>query len=128
MPVVLYHDGDQEEKVRETVSLLEEDRGEPVRTRIDPLGTFYRAEDYHQKYKLRRQDSLMPAFKNYSSREFTDSTAAARLNGLVAGYRRSGEDRLDLEALGLPPEVHRSAESLLRSKNVRGEPRPEHPG
>lgn len=114
MPVVLYHDGSQEERVRGTVSVLEEGRGESVETRIDPLDTFYRAEDYHQKHKLRRQGSLMGAFSHYSSREFTDSTAAARLNGLVAGYRRSGEDRLDLEALGLPREVHRSAASLLR--------------
>ncbi len=114
MPVVLFHDEAQEEHIRETVNLLEDGRGASVETRIDSLETFYRAEDYHQKHKLRRQASLMEAFGDYSSRAFTDSTVAARLNGLVAGYRRTGEDCLDLDSFGLPPEVRRSAEALMR--------------
>ena len=53
-------------------------------TALEPLERFYRAEDYHQKYGLRRHAPLMAAFTGYSPGAFTDSTVAARLNGLVA--------------------------------------------
>lgn len=113
MSLVLYHDETQKQVIQKSVENLQEGRGRQIETRVGSLDTFYRAEDYHQKHRLRQHTSLMQAFEDYSSRELTDSTAAARLNGLVAGYGRSGENRLDLESLGLPPEAHRSAEALM---------------
>lgn len=79
-------------------------RGE-VATQILPATEFYLAEDYHQKYFLRRDLQLLkeltaiyPAVKDFAA-----STAAARLNGYVAGYgSRAGLAR-ELSSLGLSP-------------------------
>jgi len=58
-----------------------------VHTAIEPLGTFCRAEDYHQKYRLRNDRVLMVEFRALfpDERNFVDSTAAARVNGWLDG-------------------------------------------
>ena len=63
-------------------------RGKPVRTPIETLSTFWRAEDYHQKYRLRNTPAVMDEFSKLfpDDRAFVDSTAAARVNGLLDGY------------------------------------------
>ncbi|PSQ45859.1 peptide-methionine (S)-S-oxide reductase [Halobacteriales archaeon SW_7_68_16] len=50
--IVLYHDGDQREQAESYVAALDEEGGydDPVVTEIEPLGTFYRAEEKHQDY------------------------------------------------------------------------------
>jgi peptide-methionine (S)-S-oxide reductase len=47
--------GAEQKKIAEQ-SLQEEQkrRGQPLATEIVPAGTFYRAEDYHQKYLMKR--------------------------------------------------------------------------
>jgi peptide-methionine (S)-S-oxide reductase len=62
---------------------------------ILPLATFYRAEDYHQKYYLRRYTDLMREFSAYSERELQDSTVAMWLNACIGGQLKLE----DLEAL-----------------------------
>ncbi len=51
-------------------------------------GTFYQAEDYHQKYYLTTQPDirsiLLARYPNYA--DFIASTAVARLNGYAGGY------------------------------------------
>jgi peptide-methionine (S)-S-oxide reductase len=69
---------------------------------ILPLATFYRAEDYHQKYYLRRYTDLMGAFSAYSARAFADSTVAMWLNACVGGYLKREELEAELERLALP--------------------------
>ncbi len=54
------------------------------RTPIITGARFYLAEDYHQKYHLRHDAILMRELADYSPRELTESTVAARLNGFVA--------------------------------------------
>lgn len=90
--------------------------GEKIHTEILPAETFYLAEDYHQKYMLRRDRSLMRDFTRMypKVRDFINSTAAARLNGLLGGHRLPGTLRENPEALGLSAEgEHRLAQ--LRS-------------
>ncbi len=59
-----------------------------LHTEIRPLESFYRAEDYHQKYYLRRENDLLMEMKRYysDSRELVDATASARINGYLAGF------------------------------------------
>lgn len=64
---------------------------------------FYLAEDYHQKYYLRRDRVLMSELAGYTPRELTDSTVAARLNGYVAGRGSLAQLQSDLPRLGLSP-------------------------
>lgn len=72
-------------------------------TPVLPAGPFYRAEDYHQKYRLRHERVLLDELRaRYGSdRAMVDATASARINGLLSGWSR--RQRLDelLPLLGL---------------------------
>jgi hypothetical protein len=72
-----------------------------LRTPMLPLAKFYRAEDYHQKYYLRRHKDLMSEFGAYSARAFTDSTVAARLNAYVSGHLMVDALESEFERFGL---------------------------
>lgn len=77
----------------------------PVYTEILPAGAFYLAEGYHQKYYLRQMPDLLAEFSAIypTSQELVGSTAAARVNGYVAGYGTLAEIRAELDDLGLSP-------------------------
>ena len=47
---VFYHDADQRERVEAFVDDLAAEYDDPIVTEIEPLETFYPAEDYHQNY------------------------------------------------------------------------------
>ena len=72
-------------------------------TTVEPLARFYRAEDYHQKYRLRNRASLMSEFHEiYPDEEsFVDSTAAARVNGWLDGCGEPGTIDAEIARLGL---------------------------
>ena len=48
--IILYHDEDQREKTRAYIDALEEEYDDDVVTELQPLETFYEAEEYHQNY------------------------------------------------------------------------------
>ena len=85
---IWFADETQREIIESTLPPLVERYGEAPTTEILPLGAFYNAEDYHQKYVLQRNSGLMNSFlAMYPNFEgFVDSTAAARLNGFAAGH------------------------------------------
>lgn len=87
----------------------------PIYTEILPAGKFYQAEDYHQKYYLRQMPNLLAEFKAiYPSTEaLMASTAAARVNGYVAGYGTLAELQVDLEHLGLSTAARHRLEDLV---------------
>lgn len=101
MAAVFYENETQQRLALATGRQALAGRSEPLRTPVLPLGTFYRAEDYHQKYYLRRFTDLMRAFEGYSEREFEDSTAAMWLNACVDGHWKRVDVDAELERLGL---------------------------
>jgi len=86
-----------------------------VVTSIEPYVAFHRAEDYHQKYRLRASRHLMAEFKAMypADRAFVDSTAAARVNGWLDGYGTSEEIRTDLPRTGLSHAAQRELQALI---------------
>ncbi len=105
MNAVFYHNEAQRRQAEATQADIQNRTGGPVHTQVLPLRAFYRAEDYHQKYLLRRHSDLAnamariyPLFNNY-----VDSTAVARLNGYVGGYGNADQLTREIEALGLSP-------------------------
>lgn len=106
MSAVFYHDENQKRLALETKARRAEQTGRKIHTEILPAETFYRAEDYHQKYRLRQDRILMREFNRIfaTGRAFTDSTAAARVNGYLGGHRTRKQLESEIDRLGLSPE------------------------
>jgi peptide-methionine (S)-S-oxide reductase len=75
---------------------------------------FHLAEDYHQKYYLRRDQTLLRELADYTPQQLVDSTVAARLNGFLAG--KGSVARLREEDLGLSPAGATYLERLVRQR------------
>jgi peptide-methionine (S)-S-oxide reductase len=101
---VFYANAEQERLARASALAVEQRSGQPMYSEILPLKTFYRAEDYHQKYYLRHTPQLMAEAARYFSsdeRSFTDSTLAARLNGYSGRFGSAAMLRAELPSYGL---------------------------
>ncbi len=112
MSAVFYHDEAQRQLAEETK--LEQEAIHPtIYTEIAPAQTFYRAEDYHQKWYLRNKSLLIRDFNAIypDPADFTDSTAAARVNGVVGRFYTA--DRLDADIAGFG--LSEESNELLRS-------------
>ena len=113
---VFYHDEEQKRLAVESRRLLEEETKSRIHTEIIPYTAFYLAEDYHQKYRLRRDAELMGALMQFypDSRDVVDSTAAARINGYLAGNGSLQQLEGELDLLGLSPEAGRKLLASFR--------------
>lgn len=90
----------------------ETERGKKLYTEIVPFTRFYLAEDYHQKFRLRRELDILEEFRLMYPKEgnFVNSTSAARVNGYLAGYGTYADLTRELGSLGLS---ERAGEKLL---------------
>ena len=107
MSAVFYHNDAQKDLALETRNREEARRGRRIITELLPATTFYVAEDYHQKYFLRAEASLMREFRAMypDPKDFMNSTAAARVNGYLEGNGSKDMIRKELDQLGLSPEA-----------------------
>ncbi len=99
----------QETAMRESVEKLEALKGKKIATTVAPFvpGNFHVAENYHQKYTLRHHKDVVEALglRNDDAR-LRDSTAAARLNGWLAGHVPSVDEcRKEAQQWNLSPEA-----------------------
>jgi methionine-S-sulfoxide reductase len=117
--VLFYHDEGQHTAAEESRAETAEKRGRRVRTAIEPLGTFYRAEGYHQKYRLRsRPDFLRDLTRFYpKARALTDSTAATRLNGYLGGHGSWTQLQGEIDGLGVREENRRQLVALVQRRD-----------
>lgn len=74
---------------------------------------FHLAEDYHQKYYLRRDRVLMREFADYTPAQLVASRVAARLNGYVAGKGTRAQLRDELPGFGLSGAAAAHLEQLV---------------
>lgn len=79
--------------------------GGGVETAIEDLESFHLAEPYHQKYELRSTPGLGDELVDRYGDALVDSTAAARLNGFVAGHGDPERRESLLADLDLPPRM-----------------------
>ncbi|MDF1591377.1 MAG: peptide-methionine (S)-S-oxide reductase [Desulfobacterales bacterium] len=113
---VFYHNKEQHVQALASKAALEEKTGRTVKTEIIPLRSFTMAEDYHQKYTLKRhQDLLNEMTRIYPlPRDFVDSTAVTRLNG-YAGRHGSGDQLTrEIDSLGLTDGGKKRLAGLVR--------------
>ncbi len=116
MNALFYHDDAQRRQAEATRDRLQQTTGKPVRTQLLALTTFYRAEDYHQKYMLRGRKPFAEELEQIypRPRDFVDSTLAARLNGYLGGYGRWEQLAKEIDTYGLNPANRRNLERVVR--------------
>jgi peptide-methionine (S)-S-oxide reductase len=86
--VLWTHGESQARTAGKRVAALEKARGKKVATEVAEATTFWIAEDYHQKYRLRSHRKLLRVLlgEEASGEAVRDSTLAARVNGWLAGH------------------------------------------
>jgi methionine-S-sulfoxide reductase len=106
MNAVFFHNEQQRQLAMTSKTAVEQKIGQTVKTEVVPLRSFTLAEDYHQKYILKRHYDLKnemtriyPSYQN-----FVDSTAVARINGYTGGYGSQEQLVREIESLGLSAE------------------------
>ena len=116
--VVFYHTDEQKELAVRSKYRVTKKLGREIQTEILPYTGFYRAEDYHQKYKLRHAHDIMAEFDNMypDYQDFVDSTAAARINGSLYGYGTLENLQAEMDSYGISEEAKEKLEARI-SKN-----------
>ncbi len=112
MSVVFYHDEEQKRLALETMEREATRLQKKILTDVVPFSEFYMAEAYHQKYRLQQASVLMRDLRAIypDNEDFVSSTAAARINGYIAGYGTVERFQEELDSFGLSS---RGKESLL---------------
>jgi len=103
---VFFHNDGQKRLALETRDREAARKKTKIYTEILPFNGFTLAEGYHQKYYLRQNPDLRREFTAMYPQEgeFINSTAAARVNGYLAGYGTSENLLTEVSSLGLSPE------------------------
>jgi peptide-methionine (S)-S-oxide reductase len=106
MTAVFYANEEQKKLALETRQRESARLQTPIATQVVPITEFYLAEDYHQKYMLRRSSKLMRDFRAMypSDADFVRSTAATRSNGYVGGSGSAAMLEQEINSFGLSPE------------------------
>ena len=116
MNAIFYHNEQQRQMAMLSKTGVEHKIGLTVKTEVVPLRSFTMAEDYHQKYILKRHYEL----KNEMSRiyphhqDFVDSTAVARLNGYAGGHGTKDQLMREIKSLGLSSEGKKVLTEVVR--------------
>ena len=115
---VFYHNEEQKKLAIETRDREAAKRNSTIATEILPAMTFYRAEAYHQKYRLRQDRDLMKQFnaRYPSDTDFVNSTAAARVNGYLDGYGTLESLSEEMEGLGLSLEASKRLTDAVKNR------------
>ena len=99
MSAVLFH-SDAQRETWEKVVAAREDAKRKVRTEVQDYRPMTWAEDYHQKYYLRRNKEVARELKGRfpSLEQFVNSTAVAKANAILGGFwQPTREDLVALE-------------------------------
>lgn len=101
--LVLTHDEAQAAAALEACGRWTGAYGRSVLTQVRPLERFYPAEDYHQKYGLRADRTLLAEMRKnlHSETALRESTAAMRLNGFAYQGGRASLLAAEIDSYGL---------------------------
>ncbi len=103
--VIFYHDENQKRIAEESKAKTAGRLRTRLATEIVPYDGFNLAEDYHQKYDLRRFPQFLEEFQKIypATHEFLQSTAVTRVNGYLGGQGTYEELVIEIGMLGLSP-------------------------
>lgn len=101
MSAIFYRDEEQKRLAEESMARENKNRNGKISTKVLPLGEFYVAEDYHQKYLLQQHPWLLTALDVDPGEDLIESHVACRLNGYLGGYGTFSKFDQEWEKLGL---------------------------
>jgi peptide-methionine (S)-S-oxide reductase len=81
---IYYEDDEQKAAAHESFKEVQSQTKAKLVTTIEAASTFYTAENYHQKYNLRKHSTLIKDLK-WTNADLLDSPLAAKLNGFLSG-------------------------------------------
>jgi len=86
--VIFYHNEEQRKIALASKEKVQAEIGPKrvVQTAVEPVTIFTVAEDYHQKYRMRSNKSLLKTLNLEDPQVLLNSTLAARVNGYLGGY------------------------------------------
>jgi len=114
--LILADDDEQLAIARARAEVAAKKSGKPLTTRIERLKKFWPAEDYHQKYYLRANRTLMAQFIGMLGTDevaLRESSAAARVNGYVAGSGTRTRLAGEIATFGLDTAAREHLTSLV---------------
>ncbi|CAG2101072.1 unnamed protein product [Medioppia subpectinata] len=85
MSAIFYHNSEQKQLAEESMKEAQKKLTQPIQTKILPLDVFYEAEDYHQKYMLRKHSNLIKSL-GLSDKQLIGGHIAARINGYLGHF------------------------------------------
>ncbi|PSL40860.1 peptide-methionine (S)-S-oxide reductase [Salsuginibacillus halophilus] len=114
--LLLFRDEAQREAAESVKALWEEKLEKPITTQFSPFDKFYTAEDYHQKYYLKRYPKAEQLVRTLYPKEssFTNALLTARLNAVVKGGYKVQDIRDELPEWGLSKEAEQEIDTVLR--------------
>ncbi len=123
MNVIFYHNEEQKRLAEASKARVAAKTGGQVHTAILPATEFTLAEDYHQKYYLRQASGLWRELSGFypDLKNLVNSTAAARMNGYVAGYGSVVQLEEELPGLGLSPEAGQQLLASVAAKSGKAQ-------
>lgn len=114
--LLFYTDGQQQEAIGHVLkNRVARGQSEPD-TEIAPYSGFHLAEDRHQKYYLKRFPNAVEKLSEWypSHEQLTNSTIAARLNGLAKGYTSLERIVKEIEQWQLQAELKKRMVDLIK--------------
>jgi hypothetical protein len=116
--IIFYHNEEQKRLAEESKERVASGLRGTVFTEIVPYSGFTLAEDYHQKHSLQHYPEFMQELRRVypSTREFIDSTAAARLNGYLGGEGSYDALAQELDSLGLSSAKKETLRGMVRRR------------
>jgi len=99
---IWFQSKEQEALALKSKTEQESKRGKKLYTVIEPAAVFTEAEDYHQKWELKKHQVLLKALNLRTNDEIVQSHPAARINGYVAGDGDIKQLMQEIDSFGLP--------------------------
>ncbi len=103
MSAIFYESQQQKSLAEQSLKEAQKQFTQPIVTKILALKVFNNAENYHQKYFLRKNKSLLESL-NLSDEQLIDSHIATRLNGFSAGFGSIEQFDEELNSFGISSE------------------------
>jgi peptide-methionine (S)-S-oxide reductase len=116
MSAIFCYSGTQKQLAVESYNRVSQNR--KVYVEIMKIGTFYSAEDYHQKYFLQHNPELLREFRAYLTiQDFVESTAATRVNGYIGGCGSLAELQEEIDTYGLSAQAKELLLSMVQQRS-----------